>query len=142
MKCEATIDPIHWKYTDEYRQCSHTASILIDEVHLCGQHGGQIALLKLINNGKALRLTKNLTIVKCEASTNPCYWWMGKEHIEFPDCTRGASLNVDGINLCASHAWAIAIQKLILEGEIKYIDGKAPEHMCNLGDRWAKHMRR
>ena len=139
MKCEATIDPIYWKTPYEYRRCSHTASIIIDEVHLCAQHAGQIALVIMLSNKEIVKLDKSILTCKCESTTFPCFWWMGKDHIEFPDCSRNATYSIFGTKVCANHAWAIVIQKLMSDGRAHYIGGKAPDHICP--DRWAAHMR-
>ena len=70
--------------------------------------------------------------MKCEATTNPSYWWIPNK-IDFPQCSKGASVNIDGINLCRQHAGQIALQKLVNSGEVKQIKG----YTCNYMDRFS-----
>lgn len=61
--CEATCKP--WKiykkgvgWTDIFQECSHAASVRIDDVNLCLKHAGTLAVRKLINEGMAERIKK------------------------------------------------------------------------------------
>ena len=76
---------------------------------------------------------------QCEATTNPCYWW-DSEKIEFPQCSCGASVEIDGLNLCATHAGKLALLKLIGSGDAKKI--KDTTALCGLNeDRWGKKVK-
>lgn len=58
IRCEATTNPCHWWDDDkiEFPQCRNSASVNIDGVNMCMQHAGTIAIIKLINEGKAEKL--------------------------------------------------------------------------------------
>lgn len=44
----------------------------------------------------------------------------------FHQCSRNASVQIDGIYLCLQHAGTVAIQKLIASGAAKKLDVKKP----------------
>lgn len=69
----------------------------------------------------------------CESTIEPILWW-NVDKIDFPDCKRHASVNIDGINLCLQHAGAIAIQILLNDGRCKKISENP--RLCPISDRW------
>ena len=77
---------------------------------------------------------------KCESTTKPSQWW-DKENIEFPDCIRGATVEIDGVKMCMQHAGQIAIQILINESRCKYIDTAARDRVCKLDEKWAGYVK-
>jgi hypothetical protein len=79
---------------------------------------------------------------KCEATCHPCYWWHPDE-IKFPQCSRNASVEIDGVNLCLSHAGTIAILKLLAKGEIRRLETANPNGpLCQVKDRWKDRIAR
>ena len=76
--------------------------------------------------------------IVCEATMQPKKWW-NPDEIEFPQCSKRASVQIDGINLCLQHAGLIAVQKLINKGEIVYLkDAPKNNSLCPAHrDRWA-----
>lgn len=80
-----------------------------------------------------------LKTCKCEATTNPCFWWDPKK-IEFPKCTHKASVKIDGLNLCVKHAGTLAIIKLLAIGDAERLPGinKYSPVCLKFGDQWGK----
>lgn len=76
--------------------------------------------------------------MRCEATTDPTLWWR-RSQIDFPQCSRQASVLIDGLHLCLQHAGSIAVQKLIHRGEVINLKQTGP--LCDAGQRWVRHMR-
>ena len=77
---------------------------------------------------------------QCEATTNPCYWW-DSERIEFPRCSKGATVEIDGVKMCLQHAGTMAVLKLIGMGKAKKIKD-SPALCATQADNMCKRIRR
>ena len=68
MRCEATTKPkFAWlKGEIEWPQCKNNASVVIDDIHLCLQHAGTMAVQKLIAMVHCKFVKGNKTTVLCE----------------------------------------------------------------------------
>lgn len=68
---------------------------------------------------------------KCEATTNPCFWW-DEDRISFPVCSRAASVEIDGVKMCLQHAGTMAVLKLIAIGDAKKLPGVNSGPLCDM----------
>lgn len=71
--------------------------------------------------------------MKCEATTKPCYWW-DKSKIDFKQCSKNATVEIDGVKMCLQHAGTIAVIKLIHMGMCKKITDYPYSPLCELND--------
>lgn len=67
MKCEATTNPtMFWdKDLVDFPQCKRGATVKIDDVPMCLQHAGIVAVQKLIHSGQAEVLRKHAVRSSC-----------------------------------------------------------------------------
>lgn len=61
--------------------------------------------------------------------------------IDFPQCSRSATVEIDGIHMCLQHAGTIAVQKLVSLGMAKIVKTDYSP-LCALGkkDRFANRI--
>lgn len=78
---------------------------------------------------------------RCQATTQPCYWW-SSEKIEFRQCTKGATVEIDGVKMCLQHAGTLAVLKLIAQGNAKKLKDTGPLCDINQDKRWTKKIKK
>ena len=72
-------------------------------------------------------------MIMCDATCKPWTHWGTGQYIE-QECSRRASVRIDGLNLCLTHAGAIAVRKLISEGMAEQLPKLYNQKsICDLG---------